>query len=252
MCLSPGPQAMNARVLDRPGTKTAAIMQPYFVPYLGYFQLIRAVDTFVVYDDVQFIKGGWINRNRILIQSAPAYITIPLEKASPNKRIDELSICQALRWRTKMIATLRSAYGRARHFAEVFPLVEEIVSFPESRLAEFLVHSLERLCLALGLTAGFLRSSELKLGVDLAGEARVLEICKSLGARTYVNAIGGTELYSPPAFQNAGIVLKFLKSEPPEYQQGASPHVPSLSIIDVLMFNGLARTRELLECYVLV
>lgn len=243
---------MNARFLNRSGTKTAAIMQPYFVPYLGYFQLIRAVDTFVIYDDVQFIKGGWINRNRVLIQSAPSYITIPLEKASPNKRIDELSISQALPWRTKMLATLRSAYGRTRHFAEVFPLVEEIVGFPENRLVEFVVHSLERLCLALGITAGFLKSSELNLGGDLTGEARVLEICKSLGARTYVNAIGGIELYSPVAFQDAGIILKFLNSEPPEYKQAANPHVPSLSIIDVLMFNGPARTRELLDCYELV
>ena len=234
------------------GARAVAIMQPYFVPYLGYFQLIAAAGTFVVYDDVQYIQRGWINRNRVLNQGRPQYITIPLDKASQNKRINELTIAQATQWQKKTLQTLRSAYGRASHFAEVFPICEAIVGLPEPGLVGFLEHSLKLVCAALGISTRFVRASCIP-GVDqFRGTARILAICKHLDAATYINPIGGTALYSPSDFLQEGIRLQFVKSTPPEYRQHEAAHVPSLSIIDVLMFNGIAQTRDWLACYQLL
>jgi len=234
------------------GGGTVAIMQPYFVPYLGYFQLIAAAGTFVVYDDVQYIQRGWVNRNRVLNQGSPQYITIPLDKASQNKRINELTIAQTTHWQKKTLHTLRSAYGRAPHFADVFPICEAIVGKPEADLVNFLEHSLMLLCAALGISTRLVRASSLPNVDQYRGTARILAVCKHLGAATYINPIGGTSLYSPSDFLQERIRLRFLKSTPPEYRQHEAAHVPSLSIIDMLMFNGIAQTREWLSCYQLV
>lgn len=240
------------------GINSVAIMQPYFIPYLGYFQLIAAAGTFVVYDDVQYIPRGWINRNRVLNQGRPQFITIPLAKASQNKRISELSLAQTGQWQKKTLRTVRSAYGRAPWFAEVLPLCEAIVGNPEPRLVGFLQHSLALLCSALGIATRFVKASELVKAAEpdavdpLRGTARILAICKHVGANAYINPIGGTELYSSADFLQEGIKLSFLKSTPPEYRQYAGAHVPSLSIIDVLMFNGIAQTREWLASYQLL
>jgi hypothetical protein len=238
---------------NRPfGIQSTAIMQPYFIPYLGYFQLIAAVGTFVIYDDVQYIQRGWINRNRLLNQGQPQYVTIPLSKASQNKRICDLSIAQTGQWQKKTLHTIRAAYGRAPHFTEVLPLCETIVGHAEPGLVGFLEHSLTQLCSALGISTRFVRASNLPAVDQFRGAARILAICKQLGATTYINPIGGTALYSPGDFLQEGIRLQFLKSAPPKYRQHAGNHVPSLSIIDVLMFNGVAQTREWLSCYQLV
>jgi hypothetical protein len=245
---------------DRPiDARRVAIMQPYFVPYLGYFQLIAAAGTFVVYDDVHYIQRGWINRNRVLNQGNVHYVTIPLMKASQNKRICELSIAQTGQWQKKTLHTLRSAYGRAPHFSEVFPICEAIVACPAVGLVDFLEHSLSRLCSVLGIATRFVKSSELALQAphlaatdQLRGATRIAAFCKHLGATSYINPIGGTELYSSDDFLRDGMELLFLKSTPPEYRQQGATHVPSLSIIDVLMFNGIEQTRHWLGCFQLV
>ena len=196
------------------GTGRVAIMQPYFIPYFGYFQLIAAADTFVVYDDVHYIQRGWINRNRVLIQGRPQYVTIPLVKASQNKLICELSIDQSSRWQKKTLHTVRAAYGRAPHFAEVFPICEAFVTCPEAGLVSFLEHSLRRLCSALGITTRFVKSSELAGQAphlaatdELRGAKRILAICQHLTATSYINPIGGTVLYSSDDFLREGMQL---------------------------------------------
>jgi len=242
---------------DRPiGANRVAIMQPYFIPYLGYYQLIAAADTFVVYDDVQYIQRGWINRNRVLIQGRAQYVTMPLVQASQNKRICDLSIDRSSPWPMKTLRTLRAAYGRAPHFTEVFPLCEAIVTNPDFGLVDFLENSLARLCAALGITTRFVRSSALVANAphlaatdQLRGAERILAICKHLDATSYLNPIGGTELYSSADFLREGIDLQFLKSTPAEYRQHGAAHVPALSIVDVLMFNGLEQTRRWLDCF---
>jgi hypothetical protein len=225
-----------------------AVMQPYFVPYLGYFQLIAAVGTFVIYDNVQYIMRGWINRNRVLHQGRPQYISIPLAKASQNRRICDLAISPTGHWQKKILRTVRSAYGRAPHFNDAFPLFEAIVGQSQCDLVGFLEHSLVLLCAALGITTRLVRASMLPATDHLRGAERILAICRHLQATDYLNPVGGRDLYASTDFDRDGIRLRFLSSIPPEYRQHEGPYVPSLSIIDVLMFNGIPQTRQWLSC----
>lgn len=236
---------IDLRIIGNP----VAIMQPYFLPYLGYFQLLAAVRTFVIYDDVQYIKGGWINRNRILIQEQPHFITLPLEKASPNKSIQELTIAETGHWRKKMRNAVRSAYGRAPHYREIFPAIQDIIDDVHPRLADFLENSLRRIAALLGISTEIVKSSDVLPRDEIRGADRVLAICKNLEATAYINAIGGKPLYLPAKFQQSGVSLHFLKSGIPEYPQQSTAFTPSLSIVDVLMFNGVEGTRKMLDCF---
>lgn len=226
-----------------------AIMQPYLFPYLGYFQLIRAVDTFVVYDDVNYIKGGWINRNFILAQGDKQLITLPLKGASPNLLINQITVNDR---RDKLIETIRHSYGRAPQFAVVFPLVEDILKQQEKSLAHFLDYQLRQLCDYLDLHPKWHISSALKKNNELRGQEKVLAICEELGATHYINVPGGKSLYDREAFASRRIQLSFIQPKVVSYCQFGNEFVPNLSIIDVLMFNGKKQCAELLEEYDLV
>lgn len=225
-----------------------AIMQPYLFPYLGYFQLIRAVDAFVVYDDVNFIKGGWINRNFIASRPDKQLITLPLSGASPNKLINEVEVGDR---RDKVLETIRQAYGKAPQFHAVFPLVEVILRFPEKNLAVFLDHSLRTICGYLGLAPAWHISSSLKKDTALRGQEKVLAICEELGASHYINVPGGRALYDTQAFAERGLKLSFLQPLPVTYRQFGPNFVPSLSIVDVMMFNDPQACARLLESFTL-
>ena len=233
-------------------------MQPYLFPYLGYFQLIAAVDRFVVYDDVSFIKNGWINRNRILGGGAagrepePAYFTVPLEGASSFKAIREVGVSPDPRWRAKLLKTLAQTYARAPCFREVYPLVESVLGATEARVSALAVASLRAVAAYLALEAEFVPSSAAYENGELRGQERVLDICRREGATTYVNPSGGRELYARDAFAARGVTLRFLEPQLRAYPQLRPPFVPGLSIIDVLMFNPRDRVRELLDDYRLV
>jgi hypothetical protein len=226
-----------------------AIMQPYLFPYLGYFQLIRAVDSFVVYDDVNYIKGGWINRNFILAQGDKQLFTLPLQGASPNRLINQIAVGGR---KNKLIETIQQSYSKAPHFPEVFPLIEEILLHQETNLARFLDHSLRRVCDHLALHPQWRISSTLKKENELRGQEKVLAICKELGASHYINVSGGKELYGQDAFVDRGARLSFIQSKPVAYRQFGKTFVPNLSIIDVMMFNDRAQCIKLLEEYELV
>ncbi len=228
-----------------------AVMQPYFLPYLGYFQLMSAADLFVVYDDVHFIKGGWINRNRILLSGRPHFITVPLLGASPNRRIREIRLAPRRTWREKMLKTIAQAYQSAPHFDKVFPLLRAVIEFPAEHLADFLFHSLVRLKEHLNLATQLVASSDRYGNENLKAEERVLDICRQEKADIYVNAPGGRALYDDAAFSEHGVQLQFLESQPHEYLQGTKAFWPSLSIVDVLMFNSRAQIAALLACYAL-
>lgn len=225
-----------------------AIMQPYLFPYLGYFQLIRAVDAFVVYDDVNFIKGGWINRNNILSGNDRQLITLPLQGASPNKLINQIEVGG----QHKILQSIRHSYGKAPHFGAVYPLLEEILTYPEKNLANFLDHQLRRICAYLGLQPQWHISSGLKKDNGLRGQDKVLSICAELGATQYINAPGGKDLYAHDAFEAQGIKLSFIQPRAVSYRQFGTGFVPYLSIIDVMMFNDKAQCARLLEEYDLV
>lgn len=224
------------------------IMQPYFFPYLGYWQLIQAVDQYVVYDDVNF-KKGWMNRNRILIGGEPAYFHAPLLKASQNKKINEVEVNHDGELVQKNLRKIQSAYGKAPYFREVYPLVEQILNGNGKYLSEYLADSIRLICRYLSIPTEILISSDLSKDNSLKGQDRIFDICAVLGADTYYNAIGGQELYSYQEFREKGIELGFIKTYPVPYRQFAEKFIPDLSILDIMMFNSVKEIQKMLCSY---
>jgi len=212
-------------------------MQPYFLPYIGYFQLIGAVDRFVVYDNIKYTKKGWINRNRFLRDGRDEVFSLPLKKDSDALDVRERRLAPDFD-RRKLLNRLSEAYRRAPCFDAVLPLLRRILERGEDNLFGFLHAALADVCAYLGIGTPLLVSSTLEIDHGLEGQERVLAICRHLGADTYVNAIGGRELYARDAFAAQGIDLRFLQSRPCDYPQFGGPFVPWLSILDVMMFNA--------------
>jgi WbqC-like protein family len=215
-----------------------AIMQPYFFPYIGYFQLIAAVDMFILYDNIKYTKKGWISRNRMLQNGKDAMFSLSLKSDSDSLDVCERELAADFN-RDKLLNQFNGAYRRAPYFAQTFPLVEQIVRHEDTNLFRFLHHSIVRTCEHLGIATEIRISSGIAIDHDLKNQDKVLALCEALGATTYVNAIGGMELYSKETFREKGIELKFIKSKPFEYAQFGDAFVPWLSIIDVMMFNPL-------------
>ncbi len=220
-----------------------AIMQPYFLPYIGYFQLIDAVDVFVVYDNIKYTKKGWINRNRLLQNGTDVMFSLPLKKDSDTLDVVERELAADFN-RDKLLNQFKGCYARAPYFAQTLPLLEEIMRSNENNLFRFIHHAIVRTCQHLGITTEIRVSSDIAIDHSLKSQDKVIALCQALGANTYINAIGGMELYAPDAFKAGGLELKFIKSKPFEYAQFANEFVPWLSIIDVLMFNPLDAVRE--------
>lgn len=219
-----------------------AIMQPYFLPYIGYFQLMAAVDLFIVYDNIKYTKKGWINRNRMLLNGSDAMFSLPLKKNSDTLDVVQRELAADFD-RTKLLNQFKGAYGRAPYFAQTFPLLERIVRYEDANLFRYIHHSLTCLCEHLDIKTEIRISSEVAIDHELKSQDKVLALCKAVGAATYINTIGGTELYSRDDFSAQGIELQFIKSKPFEYPQLGTPFVPWLSIIDVLMFNPMDAVR---------
>ncbi len=218
--------------------KTIAIHQPYFFPYIGYWQLIHAVDRFVICDDVNYIKNGWINRNRLLLNNEPAYLTVPLHQASQNKKICELGLQSLPDPRDKLAHRIAVAYRKAPYFSEVYPVIEELIRHEAGNLSDYLAYQLQTLSRFLGISTEFVVSSRIYGNNELRGQDRVIDMCKLEDATTYVNAPGGRELYDTGTFSSAGIDLRFLIPRPMNYRQWDAAFTPNLSIIDVMMFNS--------------
>ena len=232
--------------------KTVAVMQPYFLPYIGYWQMMQAVDEFVVFDDVQFTRG-WINRNRLLWNGDADTFTVPLLKGSNRANINERFITEA--WpeaRQALLNKVTHAYGKAPLFAQVLPVVERILDADEPNLADFLYRSLACVQEYLGIATPLIRSSSLEAGQGLRAADRILAICAARGAETYVNAPGGRELYDKDLFRAHGVDLKFIQPGQVTYAQLGAAFVPNLSILDVMMFNTPADIRDMLTRFELV
>jgi hypothetical protein len=212
-----------------------AIMQPYLFPYLGYFQLISAVDAFVVYDDVNYINRGWINRNNILSGGRARLLTMALEQASQNKLINEIKVVGE---NEKLLRTISQSYTKAPYFKKVFPMIQDILMQNEKNLTKYLDYQLQKICVYLGLDPIWLISSSLNKSTSLRAQEKIIAICEELGATHYVNGIGGAKLYERQSFEEREIELSFLKQLPAEYPQFSHGFVPNLSIIDVMMFNS--------------
>ncbi len=228
-----------------------AIMQPYLFPYIGYFQLINSVDLFVIHDDVQYIKGGWINRNRILVNNCPFLFTFSLKKAPSTLNINERYFSGAfMEEKKKLLRTLKSSYGKAEGYDEVSRLVEESldVKHEDEDISKIITSSLKLICNYLNIETPIVVSSEINKNNLLKGEERVIEINKQLNSTHYINPIGGLQLYNEENFLKQDIKLNFLQSKPIVYPQG-NEFIPWLSIIDVLMFNSKEKVRGFLGHY---
>lgn len=220
------------------------------MPYIGYWQLIKAVDKFVIYDDVNYIKGGWINRNNILLNNQRFLINLLLSGASPNKLINEIAIQPN---QAKLTKTIECAYGKAPMFDTVFPIFTEIMNFKDTNLAKFLGNSIIRLCEYMDIHTGIVYSSDIQKNNSLKAQEKVLHICGLLNAENYINAIGGQELYNKEDFEKAGVTLNFIKSELTPYKQFRdNDFVTGLSIVDVLMFNSPDEINRMLDKYTLL
>lgn len=218
-------------------------MQPYFVPYIGYFQLIAAVDLFIVHDRVKYVKKGWINRNRILHDGADALISLPIRRDSDALDIREREIAQDFD-RDHLLRRIGETYRKAPFFAETMPMVEAIVRYPDANLFRFLLHGITTACAHLGIGTRIVPASTVPIDHGLRAQDKVIALAREVGADTYVNAIGGLTLYQADAFRDAGLDLRFLQTRTFEYPQFGKPFVPWLSIVDVLMFNSLASLAE--------
>lgn len=230
-------------------------MQPYFFPYIGYFQLVAAVNKFVIYDDVNFIKGGWINRNNVLINKKSNLFTVPLNKASSNTLINETKINLKFYniWKVKFLRSLEQSYKKSPYFTEVYNLIENVLEIKENNLiSELAVNSIKNVSDYLQLETEISKASENYINKTKSGEERVLDICRIEKASQYINPIGGIELYSKNTFKENGIVLNFIKSKPIIYSQFDNNFSPWLSIIDVLMFNSIGEVNRMINQYELV
>lgn len=227
------------------------IMQPYLFPYIGYFQLIQATDVFVLHDDVQWIKGGWINRNRILIEGKLALWTLPVAKKKSDALINQCELADDMKGRIKIVRQIQNAYRQAPFFSAVMPLVEAIFKQPEKDVVKYIRYSLEQLITYMGLTTQLVMSSKISKDNSLKAQARVISICTALGADEYINPPGGVELYDHHDFARSGIALNFLQPGEISYPQLGNAFVPNLSIIDVLMFNSVESVRSLLKEFTL-
>ena len=228
-----------------------AIMQPYLFPYVGYFQLIQAVDLFVLHDDVQWIKGGWINRNQILLDGRPLRWTLPIAQKNSCDLINQCEVAELSDGRGRILRQIRNAYRRAPFFSEVMPLVTDIINQAELNVAKCILNSLERLSDYLALSTKLIMSSAIIKDDTLKGQERVIAICSTLGATEYINPPGGVALYKKNDFRKTGIDLYFLQSKRIEYRQFGNAFVPNLSIIDALMFNSVESVRKMLKLFTL-
>jgi hypothetical protein len=226
----------------------AAIMQPYFLPYIGYFQLISCVDLFIVYDNIEYTKKGWINRNRLLKNGTDVTFTIPLKNDSDFLQVRQREVASDFR-RDKLLNQIVEAYRKAPQFQAVMPLIQRIVSFEERNLFRYVEFSIAEICRYAGITTRFVVSSALEIDHSLKSQEKVIAICKTVGASHYVNPIGGVTLYSSERFRLSGIDLSFLKCVSRPYAQFGQPFVASLSILDVLMFNAPENIRHMLKEY---
>lgn len=225
------------------------VMQPYFMPYIGYWQLLAEVDRFVVFDDVNYIKKGWINRNRILLNGQEHTFVLPLVKASQNKKINELMIFDGKNNKKLLYEKMTFAYKKSCNYEEVAELLKDIIEYEDDKLVNYITHSINRMCEYLGIKTDILISSDLEKNTELKGQDKILEICKILDADYYINPIGGRELYNKNIFAENGVKLEFIQTECQEYAQNSKEFVAGLSIFDVICNNSRDIAKELLKQY---
>lgn len=229
-----------------------ALMQPYFFPYIGYFSLMAAADVFLAYDNVQYTRPGWINRNRILRDGMPDWWTAVVTDAPHTADINQRHYRDWPTQRRRMLDLLAQRYRRAPHREAGLALVEQALAADEDNVARCNTRLLAVLADALDLGCRIEFASDVPHDPALRGVDRVLAICAAMGATTYVNSPGGMALYRPADFEACGIALRFVQPEPEPYAQFGESFVPWLSIVDALMFLPLPEVARRVRQFRLV
>ena len=234
-----------------------AVMQPYFFPYLGYFQLISAVDTLLLYDHVEYIKRGWINRNRLLeLHRGPVYFGFNVKHVHPGALIRDVRIIFGDKERKKLLKDIYHNYHRALYFQETFPVIEKALPDSAETVLQINGHTMTTKILfelesAERIELNLQKSPEVTGGPDKKTQ-RIISICNEFNCRNYVNPIGGQQIYSAEVFHRLGINLNFIQTLPYTYSQPSEQFYRDLSIIDVLMNCGREKTRALLSQFRLI
>jgi len=227
------------------------IMQPYFLPYIGYWQLINAVDKYVIYDDVNYIKGGWVNRNNILFEGQKKYINVPMQGSSSFKKINEIRVNNDDKLISKTLFLIEQAYIKAPYYNNILPLLCSILKCGKDNLSEYLIESIHIICTYLDIETELIVSSCMEKDNELKAQDKVLAICEQLGATEYYNAVGGQELYAHDEFKMRNMKLRFLEPQNITYKQFGDEFYGNLSIVDVMMFNPRERIKGFLHEYIL-
>ena len=214
--------------------------------------MINAVDKFIILDDANFRKQGFINRNTILSQGKKQQINIQINSISSSKLILEHELNNNFIWKKKLLKAIHQNYSKAIYFSKVYPIIEECILFDSFKLSNYLTYQIKQIALFLNISTEIVKSSSIYPKIDLVGQERLLNICKKESATMYINAIGGQELYSKKIFNDNNIELKFIKTGNIQYRQFTSEFVPFLSIIDVMMFNSTAEIKKMLNKYTLI
>lgn len=224
-------------------------MQPYVFPYIGYFQLISAVDKFIFFDDVNFITRGWINRNTILVNGKAHLFSLPLKKASQNLPITEIKLAIDQAWKKKFLRKLTYTYKKAPFYTDVYPILSTLFDTDYEYIATFNIASIKSVLSYLGLPFNYSRSSEIEYNRSLRGVDKVIDICKIEGATTYINLPGAGAMYANKIdfFLSKNVSLELLRVPEVEYKQFNKPFTPFLSILDVLMFNSADSIRIMVQ-----
>lgn len=232
---------------------TVAVMQPYFFPYLGYFSLIRAVDRFILFDPVQYIRHGWIDRNRILKHGEGwLYIRPAIVKHGHDALIKDVAVDNTQPWQSKLLSQLQTYKRIAPHYWPVRKLMEEVLATPHQTVVALNKATLEAVCTYLGMPRSFEVFSEMVLDIEppRAADEWALHICQALGnVRAYWNPPGGESFFDRSKYEAAGIELRFHKAVLEPYDQRRQPFEPGLSILDVLMFNPPETVLAMLDRY---
>jgi hypothetical protein len=215
-----------------------AVIQPSYIPWRGYFDIMRRVDLFVFYDDVQYDRRGWRNRNRVKSPNGPLWLTIPVR--ARGAQLEGTPICaietDGSAWAAQHYETLRHLYSRAPHFHELRPWLEQLYATPPSHLADFTIRSTIALAERLGLKTRFVRSSE--LNASGAKTERLIQILQRLGATHYLTGPSARHYIDEERFAHEGITLEWMSYEYPEYPQLYGPYDPHVSILDLLFMTG--------------
>lgn len=227
------------------------IMQPYFMPYIGYWQLINEVDVFIILDDVNYIKKGWINRNRILINGQEGYFILPIVKASQNKKINELEIFNPQASKEEIWKKIELSYKKSWQYQDISDIIREVILYDDVNISRYIENSIKQMCSLLNIETEILVSSKIAKDNSLKAQERIIDICKTIGGDYYINPIGGKELYDAKSFCSHGIKLNFLRTGQISYNQHEQEFHANLSLIDVLFWNSIEQIQEYLQRFTL-